>query len=107
MPAFAPDELWRAKQAHARFSFTAMLPKDVAYELQEALTGHFGKDVSIGEFSPASGGCINNGGRLSTSEGAFFLKWNDAARYPGMFEAEAKGLELLRSTDLLEIPQPE
>src|SRR5690606_40176273 len=56
-------------------------------------------------FTPTGGGCINNGGRLRSAQGDFFLKWNSAQRYPGMFEAEAKGLALLHNTGAIRIPR--
>lgn len=60
----------------------------------------------IRDFTFAGGGCINKGGRLTTDKGRYFLKWNDADRYPGMFEAEAKGLALLHKADCLRVPFP-
>jgi protein-ribulosamine 3-kinase len=60
--------------------------------------------IQLNNFSFVSGGCINHGGKFQTSEGNFFIKWNDAHRYPKMFEAEAKGLKLLKSTNTLHIP---
>lgn len=55
-------------------------------------------------FEFCSGGCINTGGRLSTLNGDFFIKWNSAEKYPEMFETEEKGLKLLKSTNSLRIP---
>ncbi|HEY9046991.1 MAG TPA: fructosamine kinase family protein, partial [Ohtaekwangia sp.] len=60
--------------------------------------------ASIQSFTPASGGCINNGGKLSTSSGNYFLKWNSSMRFPGMFAAEARGLKLLRNSKSIYIP---
>jgi fructosamine-3-kinase len=60
--------------------------------------------TSIQEFSFAGGGCINQGGKLKTTEGIFFLKWNDAKTLPAMFEAESKGLTLLHQQDVVRIP---
>lgn len=63
-------------------------------------------DVShISDFSFAGGGCISNGGKVTTGNGTFFLKWNDALRYPGMFEAEARGLQLLFSAKAIRVPE--
>lgn len=59
----------------------------------------------IQEFTFAGGGCINQGGRLKTSVGDFFLKWNDEKKFPLMFEAESKGLQLLRQQDVIRIPK--
>lgn len=56
-------------------------------------------------FYTVSGGCINHGGELVTDRGNYFLKWNHAHRYPGMFSAEAKGLTLLCSTKGIHIPK--
>lgn len=56
-------------------------------------------------FSFASGGCINHGGKLTTSGNVYFLKWNDLNKFPGMFEAEARGLTLLRNADALSVPE--
>ena len=51
--------------------------------------------MGIESVHPSGGGCINDCFVLKTSEGKFFLKRNDAKRYPKMFEAEATGLKLL------------
>jgi hypothetical protein len=31
--------------------------------------------------------CINSGRKLKTTFDNFFLKWNDATKFPGMFES--------------------
>ncbi len=54
-----------------------------------------GEQVTIKRTASVGGGCINDAHRLDTNVGSYFVKYNHAARYPGMFEAEAKGLELL------------
>jgi fructosamine-3-kinase len=59
----------------------------------------------VRDFSFTGGGCINNGGKLSTSHGTYFLKWNDAAKFPEMFKAEAKGLKLLAESKSIYIPE--
>ncbi|MCH8331335.1 MAG: fructosamine kinase family protein [Bacteroidetes bacterium] len=56
-------------------------------------------------FTPANGGCINNGGRLHTSRGDFFLKWNNHNALELMFEREARGLALLREKSKLSVPE--
>jgi protein-ribulosamine 3-kinase len=61
--------------------------------------------VSLQNFSFCDGGCINHSGKLTTSTGNFFLKWNSEAKYPGMFKAEAKGLHLLINTKVIRIPK--
>ena len=54
--------------------------------------------VYIESASPLGGGDINAAYRLNTAGGPFFIKVNSAARFPGMFEKEAAGLDLLAST---------
>ncbi|MAP53335.1 fructosamine kinase family protein [Altibacter sp.] len=54
---------------------------------------------------PLSGGDINEVFRIQSSDHEYVLKINQAVRYPGMFEAEAKGLELLRQSNSFKIPK--
>lgn len=56
-------------------------------------------------FSFCGGGCINNGGKLVTGRCVYFLKWNNREKFPGMFEAEAKGLKLLAVPKVIHIPE--
>jgi protein-ribulosamine 3-kinase len=53
---------------------------------------------------PVGGGSINRCVKLETNKGFFFLKENDAEKYPGMFRAEAKGLALLGNAGTLAVP---
>lgn len=77
------------------------LPTEVRSDAEEKLK------VTIRHFNPVAGGCINNGGRLTTDGGSFFfIKWNSLEKFPSMFEMEAKGLRLLKQHGSLEIPQP-
>lgn len=69
----------------------------------EQLAESVGSDPT--DFSFCGGGCINHGGRLKTRAGDLFLKWNDAAKFPGMFAAEAEGLKLLRNAGAIHIPE--
>lgn len=61
--------------------------------------------VELSATRPLGGGDINEALQLQTSAGRFFMKYNSAKRYPGMFEAEAKGLNLMRSTHTVFIPE--
>jgi fructosamine-3-kinase len=61
-------------------------------------------ESALRDFSFSHGGCINEGGKLTTSSGTFFLKWNGARKFPLMFATEAKGLRLLRKVDAITIP---
>lgn len=52
-----------------------------------------------------SGGSINDAFRVETKQDKFFLKVNSASRFPNMFEAEKRGLELLGQSSFV-IPKP-
>lgn len=81
------------------------LSNDVLESATHALGNALGIRPVVKNVSPVSGGCINNACVLSTSEGKYFLKWNSAKRFPGMFEAEARGLELLASPKAICVPR--
>ena len=51
-----------------------------------------------------SGGDINQSFCLQTADSKFFLKLNDASRFPEMFSREASGLLALGQTGCLEVP---
>lgn len=82
----------------------AQLPPDI----RDAIANYFAEcedePVSLKDFTPSSGGCINHGGRLETSVGNFFLKWNLLADFPGMLDAESRGLALLRRSNSVNVP---
>lgn len=74
----------------------------------------FGQTVEVIETQFLSGGDINTAAQVFSSEGVFFVKWNLTGAYtadlqgeeqPDPFEVEARGLNLLRQTDTLRIPQ--
>jgi fructosamine-3-kinase len=51
------------------------------------------------------GGCINACYQVQSGPYLFFLKMNSASAYPGMFEKEAAGLQLLRESGTLGVPK--
>lgn len=75
---------------------------------QKALVGKIeilsGKIVEIKGTRNLSGGCIHEVLKLETSAGDFCVKLN-RPNYLNMFEAEARGLELLRETRAIKIPK--
>ncbi len=54
--------------------------------------------------SPLSGGDINDVFLLKCASKKYVVKTNDASKFPGMFQTEAKGLDLLRSSNSFKIP---
>ncbi|WP_394992954.1 fructosamine kinase family protein [Emticicia sp.] len=64
----------------------------------------FGHDVQVSEYRLLQGGSINITVQVVTNEGKYFIKYNTRS-HEGMFETEAKGLELLRETNVIRIPE--
>ena len=62
--------------------------------------------IRITDHSSLSGGDINEVFLLSTHSEKFVIKLNNAGRFPGMFEAEKTGLEILRSPGVIGVPEP-
>ena len=67
-----------------------------------------GQTVEVIEAQFLSGGDVNMAAQVFSSEGVFFVKWNhvnpDSTETIDAFEAEARGLNLLRQTDALYVP---
>jgi fructosamine-3-kinase len=63
-----------------------------------------GRPVKVSGTSFKSGGCINNALKLKTTEGAFFVKWQSGIP-DDMFQMEAEGLDLLRRSGTIHIPE--
>jgi len=61
--------------------------------------------LSVDRIERIHGGDINDAFCLITSNGKFFLKVNENAGCPLMFEREAHGLELLRKNSTLIVPK--
>jgi protein-ribulosamine 3-kinase len=81
-----------------------MLPNELQEEIQVTLHEKTGYDHTISRVSPVGGGCINDAHVVTTDQGRYFVKYNHAQRYPGMFEAEARGLEVLKNAGELSVP---
>ncbi len=82
-----------------------MLSKEIIATSEQILSEHYKNPVTITGSSGVGGGCINDAHRLDTSSGSFFVKYNDANRYPDMFKAEARGLNMLRKSNTAAVPQ--
>lgn len=83
-----------------------MVPQEILSSLQSFFSGKGGIPFRINAVSSLSGGSINQVYRLKTTHGDFCLKVNDAGRFPGMFEAEARGLRCLQEKGVLRVPEP-
>jgi protein-ribulosamine 3-kinase len=74
-------------------------------QLENSLGKKFKSKLHIRRVTPVSGGSINLTARVDTNAGLFFMKVNDAFKFPGMFEKEAEGLDKLRSANCFIIPK--
>ena len=81
-----------------------ILPNAIEKEIKSILISKKGDGITIMDMQPVSGGCINNATKIITNYGNFFLKWNINASEK-MFDTEVKGLELLRKSKTIYIPQ--
>lgn len=82
-----------------------VLPDELKKSVELTLTARFEKPVEISEVLSIGGGCINEAYSLKTNTGKYFIKYNSALAYPGMFEKEASGLKILAETKTIEIPE--
>jgi len=82
-----------------------MIPAELRDFMQKRLCEMHGNEAKIIGESAIGGGCINNAIELKSNAQSYFLKWNNASRYPSMFDSEAKGLNLLRDSNSVYIPE--
>ena len=75
----------------------SMIPTD----LRSALEASVGP---IRSFTLVGGGDINKAARVETADARYFVKWNSRPRLR-MFQAEARGLNLLAAANALRIPR--
>ena len=72
--------------------------------LNQLLSKAFDKDITVTSSGIVTGGSINKTHWVETNEGKYFVKLNDAAVYPQMLEKEAEGLQILRNTNSVKVP---
>lgn len=70
-------------------------------DLRAALEEHLGP---IRAAQPVGGGDINEAVRVETTGGTFFVKWHRQSP-PGMFTAEARGLQILAGAQAVRVPR--
>ncbi|MBL4593389.1 MAG: fructosamine kinase family protein [Flavobacteriales bacterium] len=74
-------------------------------KIEEALSVQLRSTILILSVKSVTGGSINDAYCLVTNNGKYFIKTNQANRYPNMFEREAKGLALLKNANTIRIPK--
>ncbi|UXX80037.1 fructosamine kinase family protein [Reichenbachiella carrageenanivorans] len=72
-------------------------------KLGEAVARQLFDTLTEVEIKPIGGGCIHQAGKFLFDGKTYFLKWGQGASH--MFETEAQGLVLLRSTDTIGVPK--
>lgn len=82
-----------------------MVPVEISQYLTSWLQREFSASAVITSNRPLSGGSINETYHIGTTSGPFFLKFNIARRYPGMFSAEADGLAILEKAGCIKVPK--
>lgn len=82
-----------------------MLSSSLITHLESSLSKIEQEAVEILGSKNVSGGSINDAYELKTTLGSYFIKTNSASKYPNMFEAEARGLEVLSKKSSLETPK--
>lgn len=83
-----------------------MIDEIIKRELASALSHKLSVKIQINQAERIHGGDINETYRLMTNEGNWFLKLNDARRFPDMFLREHDGLEELRQANVIAVPKP-
>ena len=76
-----------------------MLPTSICQKIASQ------NNFNLVEAKPLSGGDINDVFLLKCKEGDFVIKLNNTSKFPEMFSAEARGLQLLEKTNSFKIPQ--
>ena len=74
-------------------------------QIARAITETTGKEFAIADTRSVSGGCINQGYKISGDNTEYFVKLNDASQVE-MFAAEALGLKQMYATQTITVPQP-
>ena len=81
-----------------------MIPEQIQKDLAAYFEKYNNSDFTILSSKPLRGGSINQVYQLKTTTGSFCLKYNRSETFPGMFETEALGLNLLASAGTIEVP---
>lgn len=80
----------------------ATIPESLTEPLA-AMLADTGDPGPIQRARPVSGGCINHAVRVDTRQQSYLLKWN-AEPLPGLFQVEARGLQLMADTNTIRVP---
>lgn len=73
--------------------------------IEDLLFIKYSKPLKISEHSSVAGGSINDSFKIKVNDISYFVKVNDALKYPLMFEKESYGLKLLSKNSDFKIPE--
>ena len=74
-------------------------------QIAQAISEATGQNFAIADTRSVSGGCINQGYKISDNDTKYFVKLNQASQEE-MFAAEALGLKQMYATQTITVPQP-
>ena len=74
-------------------------------QIAQAITQATEKEFAIATTNSVSGGCINQGYKVSDNNTEYFVKLNQASQVE-MFAAEALGLKQMYATNTITVPKP-
>ncbi|GEM_PF-2617398 len=69
------------------------------------LKNYEGNSFKIKYFEPVSGGDINSAYKIIGENLSYFIKINDAAQYPDLFEKEALNLQAIEGSGAIKTPK--
>jgi protein-ribulosamine 3-kinase len=72
--------------------------------IESILKQSLGEESTLEDFQFLYCGNFNLAARVQTSSGKYFIKWNKGD-HEGMFESEAKSMELIRATNTVNVPK--
>lgn len=72
--------------------------------LNQELSQRLEEKIEIFDFAKLHGGSVNYSFLLRTNKKAFFMKLNDALAFPNMFALEVDGLDAIKKTKTLNVP---
>ncbi len=83
-----------------------MLSSTVQQHIQDTIKEKTGTALSSFRFFPVGGGSINHTYEVVAGDNnKFFCKINSHSKFPGLFESERLGLELLEAQNVIRVPQ--
>ena len=98
------DSLNLSAHRNEQFCSLIVMP-DSSVKLEQIISSRLGESMKILRVSPVSGGSINRCFRIETEKKRiFFCKTNSWSAFPGLFEKEKSGLQMLGGSGLVRVP---